>query len=708
MNVKRTKDNANRRIRTWRNVFFIGFIFAGIMAIMFYSIYSLRKSDDHSKYTEKGCASYDVSLKEDYNPYGDGVPSSNMQYLSSKLNGLTADLYYKINMQKKNVEYKYTYVLKEVAEVVSVETGKTIIRYDNEIKRITVNSYKGDELLINENHYLDYSYHDEKVTKFLNEQSDLRTHKVSATLKLVMEIELKGVCQDFEADMSKFPAVYITVPLATDTVSISTGSNITRGEGEIYLCKNMSFDLPFLYMAISWTWSALELFAWWIFVNKLSLSHDDKYAKAVKKIQSNYGSYIQTISQPISINYEQVVELKKFTDLLDVSNIIKQPVLIERKDDLETVYVVPESVTRIYMFKLKKSDFIKNVEEEVSEEKLVIPAEIETLVYSEKFAKEEKRSKKSVKAKQASTQVEKELNENQQGENVETSQQTEQNINEESLSIQQEVEESQNVAEQEDMSDTFEIFEEVVSEMNKSGELVEPVQEEAPAVEQEMEQSQVVESVEKIAEPVETTQGADIEIEINSPVEDAKPAKEIVVEKQQDTPTKVEKTTEKKTPGRPKKVEEKTGEKKAPGRPKKVTIVETKKVTIVETEKKKPGRPKKVEETQKPTVKKSSKKIVDLNDFDISSKAKLSSANKVAEKSKSSAVNKSEPAKTTKTNGATAKAKSSTVSESRPSTIKIKQNSNAPTELNLSFGENTAGKVINVSIGTSDGDKSKK
>ena len=61
-----------------------------------------------------------------------------------------------------------------------------------------------------------------------------------------------------------------------------------------------------------------------------------------------------------------------------------------------------------------------------------------------------------------------------------------------------------------------------------------------------------------------------------------------------------EESKEKKPVGRPRKTvtETEPTEKKKPGRPKKVTIVETKKVTIVETDKKKPGRPKKiVEET---------------------------------------------------------------------------------------------------------------
>ena len=393
-NIKKQKKKINRGIILWRNTFFVLLVLSAILSILFFAIYQIMRNDDYSKYTEKGCASYEVVLHGDYNPYGDKVPTSNMQYLSSKLKGINANLYYKLNMQKSDVEYKYTYRLKEIAEVVSVETGKTIISYENEITRQTKDSVKGHELTISESHYLDYDYHDTVITEFINQQSDLRSHKVTSTLKLVLEIELRGVCQDFEEDMSKFPSVYVSVPLATDTVSILTGNNITKGEGEIVMCKNLGFDFPYLVSACAFAIDTVVMLILWLVFKNLSLTQDAKYTKTVNKIKLSYGSYIQTISQPISTNYEQIVEVGKFTDLLDVSNIIKQPVLIEKQTDLETVYVVPESSTRIYMFRLNKLDFINKTDETQSAmTEAVTSDEVETLVKTDDLIKSQKRSK---------------------------------------------------------------------------------------------------------------------------------------------------------------------------------------------------------------------------------------------------------------------------------------------------------------------------
>ena len=335
------------------------FILFAVLSVVFFAVYKFRQSDDYAKYTEKGYSSYDVILKEDYNPYGNGIDTSNMQYLSSKLEGLNANLYYKLNMKESDIEYKYTYTLKEVAHVVSKDTGKTIISYQKEIKKKTVNAVKSNELKIEESHYLDYAYHDTKITQFINQQSDLRTHAVTCTLKLVLEINLKGVCQDFEDEFSKHPTVYISVPLTTDTVSITSGSNITKGEGKIILCKNLSNDKPYLTTAYVFGITAVLLIVAWYVYGKLTMSQDDKFVKTTNKIKSNYGSYIQQISKPISQDYEHVVEFNKFVDLLEVSNIIKQPVFVEKKTDDEIVYVVPESSTRIYMFRLNKESFAK-------------------------------------------------------------------------------------------------------------------------------------------------------------------------------------------------------------------------------------------------------------------------------------------------------------------------------------------------------------
>ena len=361
-NIREQKVQSNKSRTVWRSVLLVAFILSAIASVVFFAVYKYRQSDDIAKYTEKGCASYEVVLKEDYNPYGDGVASSNMQYLSSKLEGVNANLYYKLHikdMKVGDVEYKYTYTLKEVAQVVSKETGKTIISYEHEIKTKTVNSVKAEELKIGETHYLDYAYHDAKVTQFINQQSDLRSHAVTCTLKLVLEINLKGVCQDFEDDFSKHPTVYISVPLTTDTVSISNGSNITKGEGKVVLCKNLSNDKPYLHTAYICAGATVALLVLWYVYGKLTMSQDDKFVKTAGKIQSNYGSYIQHINQPISQNYEQVVEFTKFVDLLEVSNIIKQPVFVEKQTDDETVYVVPESTNRIYMFRLNRESFAK-------------------------------------------------------------------------------------------------------------------------------------------------------------------------------------------------------------------------------------------------------------------------------------------------------------------------------------------------------------
>ena len=598
-NVREQGVQSNKSKVVWRNVFLIAFILSAIVSVVFFAIYKYRQSDDYAKYTEKGCASYQVALKEDYNPYGNGVASSNMQYLSSKLEGLDANLYYKLNMKEGEVEYKYTYTLKEVVQVASKETGKTIISYENKIKTKTVNSVKADELMIGETHYLDYSYHDAQITEFINQQSDLRTHSVICTLKLVLEINLKGVCQDFEDDFSKHPTVYISVPLTTDTVSITSGSNITKGEGKIILCKNLGNDKPYLITTYACAGSAVLLFVLWYVYGKLTMSQDDKFVKTTNKIQSNYGSYIQQISQPISQNYEQVIEFSKFVDLLEVSNIIKQPVFIEKKTDDETVYVVPESSTRIYMFRLNKDVFIKKNK-------------------AEKPEKVKKQQNIQHKVKQQA-KIEKQV-EHKQLDEVSKEQPKQEKIEEQ-------------------------------PKLEKKEKAEHSKKEKSAMVKKEQPVKEKLKKAEKISKP----------IKVEEPIKIAKPEK-------------VKKTV------------------------KSAKINRARKTTI----------------SKRQARKEQIFKIIDSDLQKLAAKRDNSSAEKASEYKSSDdkpAQNKTAKTKTFTTNVNTKKSepvKKSTSkklvkkSASKSSAIKVKQSSKSPTAVNLSFGGVDDGKVINVSIQTTD------
>lgn len=368
-NIKQGVQYPNKSKIVWRNILLITFILSVIATVLFFAVYKYRQRDDYVKYTEKGVASYKVNLKEDYNPYGNGVSSSNMQYLSSKLEGVNTNLHYELNAQNGDIKYNYTYTLKEVVQVVSKETGKTIISYENLIKTEADTCVKGNKLVIDENYYTEYWYHNTKITQFVNQQSDLRTHAIDCSLKLVLDINLKGECQDSENGLKKSPTIYINIPLKTDTVSITTGNNITIGEGKIVLYENMVNDKAYLITSCACAGFAILLFVAWYIYNKLTMSQEDKFRKLVNKIESNYGSYIQQISQPISNNYEQIIEFDKFVDLLEVANIIKQPVLIEKQTNDEIVYVVPESSIRLYMFKLNK-DSVATSNKDIKPKKL--------------------------------------------------------------------------------------------------------------------------------------------------------------------------------------------------------------------------------------------------------------------------------------------------------------------------------------------------
>ena len=54
---------------------------------------------------------------------------------------------------------------------------------------------------------------------------------------------------------------------------------------------------------------------------------EDVYKLELKKILSNYGSYIQKINNGFNLDKYEVIEIDKFNDILEIRETIQEPIL---------------------------------------------------------------------------------------------------------------------------------------------------------------------------------------------------------------------------------------------------------------------------------------------------------------------------------------------------------------------------------------------
>ena len=89
------------------------------------------------------------------------------------------------------------------------------------------------------------------------------------------------------------------------------------------------------------------------------------YEKELKKILNNYSSYIQIIDNDFEFNDCQMLKVNDFTDMLEISDRIRQPILMKENNEKTGAYFVIPSNTRIlYVYRLKVSDIQKEMKKE--------------------------------------------------------------------------------------------------------------------------------------------------------------------------------------------------------------------------------------------------------------------------------------------------------------------------------------------------------
>lgn len=310
--------------------------------------------DNCINYTEKGNIDYKVYLQENEFFEKEYLKKEN-QYIASLIDYINAEFNYELESTKKDKDYKYMYRVESEINVSEKSTHNSIYTAKDELVPEKEGEFHGNSgLKINESLKIEYTKYNNLISRFVDVY-DLDNSESSMTINMYVNILDEENTQNTEK-----PVMSLEIPLTTKTIAIDIVSN-TLYDIEENVSQKFAKQKE-VYIAI------VLLIIDIILVIKLARfiydTQNEKtiYRMKVRKILSNYGSYIQKINKEFDFEGYQSIELDSFERLLQIRDIKQEPILmLERKE--EAYFMLPTQSKLIYMFELNSGNTKKRISE---------------------------------------------------------------------------------------------------------------------------------------------------------------------------------------------------------------------------------------------------------------------------------------------------------------------------------------------------------
>lgn len=344
-------DMLKRKSIIIKYIIFILLIFIAIIMLLT-KITKQNKTKDII-YTENSNVDYKVYLKEN-DFFETAYLEKDNQYIASIIDYIEADFSYNLEASEKDIDYEYTYKIVAEARVEDKENHNTLYKFTEDLleeqeKQANTNS----KLRINEPIKIDYNKYNDIINRFVNIY-DLEGSNSILTINMYVDVK-----DDIKQDNAKYntPAMSLTIPLTTKTIAIDIESNSVN-ENNISVCKTMNNGKYLFGVIILLVIDIILVAKLFIFI-KDTKNEKAVYNMRLRKIMSNYGSYIQKLNNEFEFDGYQILEIKSFEDLLQIKETINKPILMtEKAIVMETYFFIP-SEKDVYVYELKAGNLKK-------------------------------------------------------------------------------------------------------------------------------------------------------------------------------------------------------------------------------------------------------------------------------------------------------------------------------------------------------------
>lgn len=359
--MKRNQVNAILTNQTKRRNTVFGLIciiiIAFIIAVSFFFIYFERSKEQYVSYNESSNIDYKVFLEENEFFENDylGVEK---QYIASLIKDIDANFSYKLSLEEKEIEYKYSYRIETVVDVKEKNSNNSLYNKTKTLVEEKETTTALNEVKINEKVNIDYNYYNDLINKFITIY-DLED--IESVLTINMYVNVIGSCEKFYDNSAKESVMSLSIPLTTKTISIDISDNLINSENNLMRCKSIyTNNSLFLVFGIIWSTFGITLIAYTIRYEIKTRTAENIYERELKKILNNYSSYIQKLGNDFDFKDYQLLKVDTFNDMLEIRDTIHQPILLKENSNKTGAYfVIPSNTKLLYVYRLKVSDIEK-------------------------------------------------------------------------------------------------------------------------------------------------------------------------------------------------------------------------------------------------------------------------------------------------------------------------------------------------------------
>ncbi|MBQ9086215.1 MAG: hypothetical protein IJY47_03410 [Clostridia bacterium] len=317
--------------------------------------YQLNKTY-YIDYTDSGNIDYKVYLK-DNEFYEKPYLEKDQSYVASLVDHIITTFNYKLDMNAEDVYYRYSYSITANLEITDNTSGAAIFNHAQEIKSQTnVSQASNSSLQISEIAVLDYDQYNDLANKFLAAYSlDQTTSNIVVTFK----VDVISDCNAFTGGSSDSYVSELRIPLTTKTVNINMTSSVPQGETKMIACTRGVGSEVFKTTAIVLGIVDLLLVLFLVAFIYLTRTEDITYTARIKKILSQYKSYIQKIHNLFDVSCYQTVWVDTFEEMLEIRDTIQAPILMyENEDKTCTKFIIPTDNKLLYLYEIKIPGFV--------------------------------------------------------------------------------------------------------------------------------------------------------------------------------------------------------------------------------------------------------------------------------------------------------------------------------------------------------------
>ena len=351
--VKEQNNNKIRRSKIVKRLFFDIVVFLVFIASgTFLLNKSLNfESEKIVKYSEKSNIDYKVYLVEN-EFYDEPYLDKDMLYVANLIDKILIDFDYNFESDdKENIDFDYKIIAKLS---INNQTGtksyfeKSYVLLDSK----TVNMVNSTGQTIKEQISLDYPYYNRLANSFKNQfgvESDSK-------LTVYMLINKKnGEDSNFTLDSSSM--MNIVIPLSERSVDIKLDYKEIDETSNIVKKETMTIK-DYLPLVLSAVFIIIAIIMMIKAMRNINLLRKKKsaYDKYVNKILKEYDRLIAESSSLLSFEGKEIININKFTELLDIHDNLQLPIMYyeEKEHELSYFYISHDNV--IYLLKIDSNN----------------------------------------------------------------------------------------------------------------------------------------------------------------------------------------------------------------------------------------------------------------------------------------------------------------------------------------------------------------